>query len=62
MPAILPPSCIADWLARPAVDLIAPAAEDALVATPVSTRVNSPANDDARLLEPVRPRTQLSLF
>ena len=62
MPAILPPACIADWLARPAVDVIAPAPEDALVATPVSTRVNSPANDDARLLEPVRPRTQLSLF
>lgn len=62
MPAILPPACIADWLARPATDLIAPAPEDALVATPVSTRVNSPANDDARLLEPVRPRTQLSLF
>jgi len=62
MPAILPPSCVADWLARPAVELIAPAPEDALVATPVSTRVNSPANDDARLLEAVRPRTQLSLF
>ncbi|HEY1585296.1 MAG TPA: SOS response-associated peptidase [Polyangia bacterium] len=62
MPAILAPSCVVDWLARPAVDVIAPAPEDALVATPVSTRVNSPANDDARLLEPVRPRTQLSLF
>ena len=62
MPAILPPSCVADWLARPAVDLIAPAPEDALVATPVSTRVNSPANDDARIIEAVRPRTQLSLF
>ena len=62
MPAILPPSCVADWLARPAIDLIAPAPEGALVATPVSTRVNSPANDDARLLDPVRPRTQLSLF
>jgi putative SOS response-associated peptidase YedK len=62
MPAILPPACVADWLARPALDAIAPAPQDALVATPVSTRVNSPANDDARLLEPVRPRTQLSLF
>lgn len=62
MPAILPPACIADWLARPVIDLIAPAPEELLVATPVSTRVNSPANDDARLLEPVRPRTQLSLF
>ena len=62
MPAILPPNCVGDWLARPAVELIAPAPEDALVATPVSTRVNSPAHDDARLLDPVRPRTQLSLF
>jgi putative SOS response-associated peptidase YedK len=62
MPAILPPACVADWLARPALDAIAPAPEDALVATPVSTRVSSPANDDARLIEPVRPRTQLSLF
>jgi putative SOS response-associated peptidase YedK len=62
MPSILPPERIAEWLARPAVELCRPAPEDALVATPVSTRVNSPANDDAKLLEPVRPRTQLSLF
>jgi putative SOS response-associated peptidase YedK len=62
MPAILPPDCIAEWLARPAVERIGPAPDDALVATPVGPRVNSPANDDARLLDPVRPRTQLSLF
>jgi putative SOS response-associated peptidase YedK len=62
MPAILPPECIAEWLQRPAVETIAPAPDGLLVATPVSTRVNSPANDDARLLDPVRPRTQLSLF
>ena len=62
MPAILPPEHIAAWLSRPAVDAIAPAPDGLLVATPVSTRVNSPANDDARLLDPVRPRTQLSLF
>ena len=62
MPAILPPACVADWLARPAIDTIVPAPDGVLVATPVSTRVNSPANDDARLLAPVRPRTQLSLF
>jgi putative SOS response-associated peptidase YedK len=49
-------------LARPAVEAIAPAPDGVLVATPVSTRVNSPANDDARIVEPVRPRTQLSLF
>lgn len=62
MPAILPPGCLADWLTRPAVEHLAPAPDDALVATPVSPRVNSARNDDARLLDPVRPRTQLSLF
>jgi putative SOS response-associated peptidase YedK len=62
MPAILPPDCIAEWLARPAVERIGPAPDDALVATPVGPRVNSAANDDARLLDPVRPRTQLLLF
>jgi putative SOS response-associated peptidase YedK len=62
MPAILPPACIADWLARPAVDLLVPARVEALQARAVSPRVNSTANDDARLLDPVRPRTQLSLF
>lgn len=62
MPAILPPDGIAAWLAAPAVDALAPAPDDALVATPVSPRVGSPHADDARLLDPVRPRTQLSLF
>ncbi|HEY2746583.1 MAG TPA: SOS response-associated peptidase [Polyangia bacterium] len=62
MPAILPPACIADWLARPALELLVPARLEALQARAVSTRVNSTANDDPRLLEPVRPRTQLSLF
>ncbi len=62
MPAILPPACIADWLSRPAVELLVPARLEALQARAVSPRVNSTANDDARLLDPVRPRTQLSLF
>ena len=62
MPAILPPECIAEWLARPAVDVIAPAAAGVLVATPVSTRVNSPAHDEPQLLDAVAPRTQLSLW
>jgi putative SOS response-associated peptidase YedK len=62
MPAIVAPSCVAEWLARPAIDLLVAAPEDFLVATPVSTRVSSAANDDAKLLDPVRPRTQLSLF
>ena len=62
MPAILPPACIGDWLARPTVELLVPAPLEALQARAVSTRVNSTANDDPRLLDPVRPRTQLSLF
>lgn len=62
MPAILAPECVAAWLERPAVDALVPAPDDALVATPVSPRVGSTAADDARLLDPVRPRTQLSLF
>jgi putative SOS response-associated peptidase YedK len=62
MPAILPPSCVAEWLARPALQLLAPAPDDALVARPVSERVSSTANDDAALLAAVRPREQLSLF
>jgi putative SOS response-associated peptidase YedK len=62
MPAILPPACVGEWLARPGLELLTPAPESLLVATPVSTRVNSTANDDARLLAPVRPRSQLSLF
>ena len=62
MPAILPPACIGDWLRRPAAELLVPAPLEALQARAVSPRVNSTANDDARLLDPVRPRTQLSLF
>ncbi len=51
MPAILAPEQFSDWLntgtimARDAVKLLQPAENDLLVATPVSTRVNSVAND-----------------
>jgi putative SOS response-associated peptidase YedK len=62
MPALLSPACIGEWLARPALELLAPAPPEALVARPVSPRVGSPDHDDAALLEPVRPRGQLSLF
>lgn len=62
MPALLTPSCIGEWLKRPALELLVPADEATLVARPVSSRVSSPANDDASLLEPVTPRGQLKLF
>ena len=56
MPAILSPDGIARWLdgATPATDLAAlfePFPAEAMVAYPVSRRVNSPANDSADLLE-----------
>ncbi|WP_289032660.1 SOS response-associated peptidase [uncultured Roseibium sp.] len=57
MPAILMPEDFDTWLdtgnvmARDASQLLKPAPEDYLVADPVSTRVNSVANDDASLLE-----------
>jgi putative SOS response-associated peptidase YedK len=62
MPAIVAPSCIAEWLARPALELIGRAAEQVLRARPVSPRVGSTANDDRSLLDAVKPRSQLSLF
>jgi putative SOS response-associated peptidase YedK len=67
MPLLVPPDRIDDWLTEEAprvVDLIASAPEDALIATPVSTRVNSVRNDDPECLLPVEHRgdTQGSLF
>ncbi len=62
MPVILPPERVDEWLHLPSRDaeqdayakaltgLLAPAASDALVATPVSRRVNSVQNDDAECL------------
>ena len=62
MPVILPPDRLDEWLFVPAQDagsqttrvreLMHPAAEDVLVATEVSRRVNSVANDDAACLAP----------
>jgi len=62
MPVILPPERIDEWIFVPAqnreahaqrlLPLLRPAAHDALVATEVSRRVNSVANDDAACLEP----------
>jgi putative SOS response-associated peptidase YedK len=55
MPVVLAPDQIDDWLTAAttrAVDLISPAPEAALVATPVSKRVNSAKNDDPDCLLP----------
>ncbi len=56
MPLIVPAERIDDWLADEAprvVDLIAPAPESLLVATPVSKHVNSVKNDDPSCILPV---------
>ena len=58
MPVIVPAARIDDWLTAPpaeAAALIRPAPEDALIATPVSRRVNKVANDDAACLAPAAP-------
>jgi putative SOS response-associated peptidase YedK len=55
MPVVLSRDQVGDWLtAEPAraAKLIVSAPEDALVATPVSKRVNSVKNDDAACLSP----------
>lgn len=62
MPVILPPDRIDDWLFVPAEDrerqaesaakLLRPSPPDTLIATPVSPRVNSVANDDEACLAP----------
>ena len=67
MPLLVPRDRIDDWLTDEAprvVDLIAPAPESALIATPVSKRVNSVKNDDPECLLPVERRgeAQGSLF
>ena len=73
MPAIIPPDRLGPWLEAGDPGLLTPAAEDTLVATPVSTRVNSVANDDPSCLEPptepapdtpppVKQKRQLGLF
>ncbi|EEA94205.1 SOS response-associated peptidase [Pseudovibrio sp. JE062] len=55
MPAIIAPEHFNDWLSngtvmsRDAVKLLQPVDEGLLIATPVSTRVNSVANDDPSL-------------
>ena len=65
MPVIVPVAHVDDWLTAPPADaaaLIRPAPEDALIATPVSRRVNKVANDDAACLAPPEADAQGSLF
>jgi putative SOS response-associated peptidase YedK len=62
MPVVLQPTEAAAWLTAPSPQLLHPADEDVLVATPVSTRVNSVHNDDADCLRPRRDEGQIPLF
>lgn len=62
MPLLLTPSCIHEWLRRPALELLSPSNDVALVKRAVSSRMGSPGRDDKSLLDPVKPRGQLKLF
>jgi len=56
MPAILAPENYARWLdveRDSAAELLQPYSADAMGAYPISTRVNSPKNDDAAIVEPL---------
>lgn len=53
MPVVLDPAQAAEWLSRPASEKLRPAPEGALIATPVSRRVNDAHHDDPACLEPV---------
>lgn len=61
MPVILPDEAVDEWLFARRSDptelkgLLVPAANDLLVGTPVSPRVNSIKHDDPTCLEPVSP-------
>lgn len=55
MPVVLAPDAVETWLTAPpatAAALLAPAPDAALIATPVSKRINSVRNDDAACLAP----------
>jgi putative SOS response-associated peptidase YedK len=56
MPAILPAASHAAWLAgdrETAFSLVSAYPEERMVAYPVSTRVNTPRNNDADLIQPI---------
>lgn len=58
-PVMLPPPTIPEWLApgrtqeADLAELLEPREDDPLEAVPISTRVNTPRNDDASIVEPV---------
>lgn len=55
MPVILEPENFDEWLtAKEPARLLVPCSPDRLRAWPVSTRVNSPKNNDAELLDPIK--------
>ncbi|TNE30951.1 MAG: SOS response-associated peptidase [Alphaproteobacteria bacterium] len=53
MPVILPPDDYAAWLEKGDTALLTPCPDDWLETYPVNKRVNSPANNDASLLDPL---------
>ena len=58
MPVIIPPESYDRWLSTldpDPRDLLVPYPAGPMRIWPISTRVNKPANDDAALLEPVKP-------
>jgi len=63
MPVIIPKASWALWLdsevteAEALYELLQPSSSDIMAAYKVSTRVNSPVNDDADLLSPMSPET-----
>lgn len=66
MAVVLPPDAYEAWLSPDtsldALDkLLQPAPEDLLIAYPVSPRVNSPANDDPSLVEPLTTASEEEL-
>ena len=61
MPALLSATEAAAWLAKPDQQLLHPAPDGLLVATPVSFRVNSVRNDDPACLAPAKAG-QMPLF
>jgi putative SOS response-associated peptidase YedK len=63
MPAMLPPEAAFAWLKSADLELLQPGLAPPLAMWPVSTRVNSPANNDSRLIENISTsdRGQLAL-
>ena len=58
MPAVLDRAGADRWLAAPDLDVLRPAADGVLVATPVATRVNNVAHDDPACIAPIDPDSE----